>query len=248
MDHLYAIYANISSADLQEKDAVFRTPYDVNQPIESLFDQVENCVDYSAAGNTPYSLKQVIGIAFQLVYQTVLFVDDCKVWKRLNPQQKTLTEFKTFFATSHNEWRESQSTTSGAVFHSANHVQDQAVKQLYQQETVDVIANLATVTSRNRATVANLMATNSTLTSALTACQTWLVEALKDVAKLTTVIADLRKNPGAKLFNTGNWHYCWTHGYFSAHSSRDCKKPKPVHDKGATKADTKGVSTRNKPN
>ena len=33
LDHLYATYANISSADLQENDTVFRTPYDINQPI-----------------------------------------------------------------------------------------------------------------------------------------------------------------------------------------------------------------------
>ena len=45
LDHLYATYANIYSADLQENNAVFRTPYDINQPIESLFDRVENCGD-----------------------------------------------------------------------------------------------------------------------------------------------------------------------------------------------------------
>ena len=76
LDHLYATYANISSADLQENDTVFRNPYNINQQIKSLFDRVENCSDYAAAGNTPYSLKQVIGINFQLVYQTGLFVDD----------------------------------------------------------------------------------------------------------------------------------------------------------------------------
>ena len=42
LDHLYTTYANISSADLQEKDAVFRTLYDINQPIETLFDRVES--------------------------------------------------------------------------------------------------------------------------------------------------------------------------------------------------------------
>ena len=56
LDHLYATYANISSADLQGNDDVFHTSYDINQPIESLFDRVENCGDYAAADNTPYSL------------------------------------------------------------------------------------------------------------------------------------------------------------------------------------------------
>ena len=98
-DHLYTTYANISSMDLQENDAIFRTPYDINQPIETLFDRVEDCGDYAAAGNTPYSLEQFLGIDFQLVYQTSLFVDDCKSWKRLPTQQKTCTAFKTFCVT-----------------------------------------------------------------------------------------------------------------------------------------------------
>ena len=87
LDHLYATYANISSADQQENNAVFRTPCDIKQPIESHFDRVENCNDYAVVGNTPYSLEKVIGIAFQIVYQNSLFVDDCKVWKRLPTQQ-----------------------------------------------------------------------------------------------------------------------------------------------------------------
>ena len=106
--------ANISLADLQKNDSVFRTPFDINQPIETLFDRVENCGDYAAAGNTPYSLEQVLGVAFQLVYQTGLFVDDYKAWKRLPIQQRTWTAFKTFFATAHNKWQEYQNTTTGA--------------------------------------------------------------------------------------------------------------------------------------
>ena len=178
LDHLYITYANISSADLQENDAVFCTPYNINQPIETLFDRIEICGDYVAAGNTPYSLEQVLGIAFQLVYQTGLFVDDCKAWKSLPVQQKTWTDFKNFFATANNEWREPQNTTTGAEFHSVNLLQEEDTTQLYQQENVDTIANLDTSTDSNQATVATLTATNSNLTSALTACQLQLVEAL----------------------------------------------------------------------
>ena len=92
-------------------------------------------------------------------------------------------------------------------------MQEQDTTQLYQQETVNAIANLATATASDCATVANLTSTKITLTLALTACQLQLVEALQDVAKLTTALTDLNKNPSAKLSNTGNWHYCWTHGY-----------------------------------
>ena len=84
--------------------------------------------------------------------------------------------------------------------------------QLYQQETVDAISNLATATASDCATVATLTATNSTLTSALTVCQLQLVEALQNVSKLTTSLANLNKNHSAGPSITGNWHYCWTYG------------------------------------
>ena len=42
LDHLYATYANIYSADLQENGALFYTPGDINQPIETLFDRIKN--------------------------------------------------------------------------------------------------------------------------------------------------------------------------------------------------------------
>ena len=58
LDRIYTTYANISSADLQENDAVFRKIYDINQPGENLFDRVENYGGYTAAVNNPYSLEQ----------------------------------------------------------------------------------------------------------------------------------------------------------------------------------------------
>ena len=53
-----------------------RAPYDANHPVENLFDQVENDVEYVAAGNTTYYLEQVVTISFKLFFQTGLFLDD----------------------------------------------------------------------------------------------------------------------------------------------------------------------------
>ena len=38
LDHLYVMYAKISSADLQDNDARLRAPYDANLPIKALID------------------------------------------------------------------------------------------------------------------------------------------------------------------------------------------------------------------
>ena len=70
----------MSAFALQDNDKRLRAPYDSNQPFETLIDQIENAVDYASAGDMPYTPSQVIGISFQLVFQTGLFNDDCKLW------------------------------------------------------------------------------------------------------------------------------------------------------------------------
>ena len=101
LDHLYSTYANMSASALQDNYKRLRAPYDSNQPFETLIDQVKNEVDYASAGDMPYTLPQVIKISFQLVFQTGLFNDDCKLWQRQPAGVKTWTHFKEFFATVH---------------------------------------------------------------------------------------------------------------------------------------------------
>ena len=78
LDHLYATYAKISSADLQDNNPRLRAPYDANFLIGGLIDQVEGTVEYAASGNTPYTPLQVVSIAYQLLFQTGMFTNYCK--------------------------------------------------------------------------------------------------------------------------------------------------------------------------
>ena len=106
-------------------------PYKANLPIEALINQVNAAVEYAAAGNTLYTPLQVIGIAYQLIFQNGTFTDDCKQCKRQDPAYKTWTEFKIFFATAYWELRELQATTAGSGYHTANLVDHQAANQEY---------------------------------------------------------------------------------------------------------------------
>ena len=241
LDHLYSQYARISAADLQENDVSFKTAYDPNLPIETLFDQVENAVDFAAAANTPYSPEQVVATAYQLVYATGIFLDDCKIWKRRPEAYKTWGHFKIDFTLSHREHRETKVTTAGAGYQSANSV--------YQQDTVNAIANLATATAHDRQTVATLSATNSTLTLELAAANKQLVTALLDVTKLNVKLCALQAissggtNPPEPVVPK---HYCWSCGFRQTHYSSRCPNPKPGHQRAAKASDTMGGSTANK--
>ena len=237
LDHLYSQYARISAADLQDNDVALKTAYDPNLPIKTLFDQVENAVDFAAAGNTPYSPKQVVATAYQLIFATGVFLEDCKVWKRQLEAYKTWEHFKVYFALSHRELRETKVTSAGAGYQSANSV--------YQQETVDAIANLATATAADRQTVATLSATNSTLTVELTSVNRKLVTALADIAKLTLQVADLKAKTGTSGGVLEPKHYCWSCGFKQTHYSSRCPNPKTGHQRAAKASDIMGGSTVN---
>ena len=143
LKHLYATYANILPSDLQENETHFCAPYDSNHPIETLNDQVETDVEYAADGNTPYSPAEVVATANQLVFQTGLFNNNCKFWKRKADAYKTWENFRVGFANAHQEWRESQATSAcGPGFQSTNIA--------HHQDTIDAFASLAISTASNR--------------------------------------------------------------------------------------------------
>ena len=119
LNQLYCKYNRISAADLQKNDVALKTAYDPNQPIKSLFDLVEKAFDYSAAVNTPYSPVQVVATAFQLLFATDMFLDDCETWKR-NDVDKTWTNFKTYFSLDHHKFCETCTTTTSSGFAAAN--------------------------------------------------------------------------------------------------------------------------------
>jgi hypothetical protein len=241
LQHLYTEYARISASDLLANDVKFKTPYDPNLPIESLFEQIEDAVDYAAAGNTPYTAPQVLACAFQLVFATGMFLEDCKLWKRRAADYKTYPQFKLDFAVSHRELRETRTTAAGAGYQAANSV-TQSANDVHQQETADAIANFATATAHDRETVATLTATNNALTTELTAVNRKLVTALHEVTKLT---AKLGRAGGAEVLEPK--HYCWTCGFRCTHPSHECLNPKAGHKKKATKSDIMGGSTKNQP-
>ena len=177
----------------------------------------------------PYSSEHVLNIAFQLIVQTGLFLEDCKIYT-------CQSAFKAFFATTHQEWRESFITTAGAGFQSANHA--------YQQDTVDSISNLATATESDCASIAALTATNRTLYDRLATNNSKLITALQEITKIKSFLAALQRTSSSRsTCSDPNWHYCWTHVYLCIHRSRYCPSSVTGHQKTATNRDKKGGAT-----
>ena len=57
LTHLFTTYDNIIDNDLRLNDTTMHTLYDSNMPIEVLFNQIKDSMDYAAADNHPNTPK-----------------------------------------------------------------------------------------------------------------------------------------------------------------------------------------------
>ena len=78
---MYNNYANITEQELNHNDNRLKIPYDPGTPFEILIDQVEDAIEFAVAGKTPYSKKQIVNVAYNLVLSTGVFESYCKEWR-----------------------------------------------------------------------------------------------------------------------------------------------------------------------
>jgi hypothetical protein len=232
--HLYNSYGNILPTDLIDNDTCMKAPCDPSQPIELLFNQFDDAIELAAAANAAYTGPQIVAYAYNTILQIGLFTDACRDWRRRPAAQKTWPTFKADFSLAQQEMRESQTTTQGAGFHSAN----AALTADFQQQTFEALANLATATESDRSAISNLTGTNSARTTQLARTSVKLGTALADIAALRLELsASPNNNNRRNIHGDGNWshnrnrnnnnhgptvrkyfneNYCWTHGYHIA--------------------------------
>jgi uncharacterized protein YlxW (UPF0749 family) len=109
------------------------------------------------------------------------------------------------------------------------------------QDTVDVIAQLATATASDRGTVATLTTTNAKLATQLEAAQAQIAQLKDEIATLKNNIKPAWKGQRPHK-TTNNDSYCWSHGYqvAKAHMSATCNMKKSGHKDAATKSNPMG--------
>ena len=145
------------------------------------------------------------------------------------------------------KWRQEHVNTDGQPFRSANTATNS--KPEFSQKMINAIANLATTTASDQATVAKLTVTISELTTELKKTQTKLAEALKSNARLAATRTNTNKEnvrPGCGAGNPANPHYCWTHSFLCTDHSGKCPNPKARHVENAKSRYTQGGSQLNK--
>jgi hypothetical protein len=162
LTHLLTYYDMITTTELTQNYERLNAPYDPNQPIETLFQQIQDARAFAVAGGHPYGAAMIVNVAYTLVFNTGLFPDACRAWKSRAIAGEMWAQFKLDFATAHREFRLTNQTAQQLSLHSAN-MMIEKVREETMQDTVNAIAQLATATASDRRTVATLTTTNAKL-------------------------------------------------------------------------------------
>jgi hypothetical protein len=82
LTHLLTYYAMIAPPpELTQNYERLNTPCGPNQPIENLFQQIQDARAFAVAGGKPYGDAMIVNVAFTLVFNTGLFPDACRAWQ-----------------------------------------------------------------------------------------------------------------------------------------------------------------------
>jgi hypothetical protein len=242
LDHLFSTYGNITAVDLEINFEHMRRAWDPQQPVESLFKQIQDCADYSEAGGVLIGHPQQINVGYAKIFATGHFMSACRRWNEKPLAEKTWAQFKSHFAAARRQHKQMQGESAAtAGYHSANAAVGQTEDQM-AESTIGALANLATATATDRGVVATLTEANARLVQQLE-------DNSNELRELKALIKKERfEKRGQRSFTPPPNNYCWTHGYKVAntHTNLSCSFPKQGHKIEATRADNMGGSQANK--
>ena len=129
--------------------------YDPAQPIDIIFNSIDNLVEYARASEAELTQSQTINLALVILNKQRIFKDDIRVWKRKNHAYTTWTNFKHDFREAHLELQEKGGTINELGFHNANTIFNQMMARLQVDEDERVASatqHATTLSSSNQAT------------------------------------------------------------------------------------------------
>jgi hypothetical protein len=118
--HLYTTHGRLTPADVQNNNAAMKQPYNPNEPIKTLFDQIKESIDIADAAGAPYTPSQIVSILYNLIFATGMFPEACRKWRRRVTNTRTWHNFKADFAAAHQDYRDSQLTLRQSGYQSSN--------------------------------------------------------------------------------------------------------------------------------
>ena len=93
LEHLYAQYGAIVLVNLLDGEDGMKAPYDASMPIEVLFDQIEDGIEFAENASDPYTATKILRIAYNVIYKTGQFNLECYKCAQKAARDKTWEKF-----------------------------------------------------------------------------------------------------------------------------------------------------------
>ena len=239
--HLLVTYAKITANDLMLNDDRMTTPWQVGSPFETLTTQIDDGAAFALSGQVPFTDKQLVKIAYKLVYDSGPQLSlACRDWRAKPEAAKTWLNFQVFFKEAHRDISpDATAHNQGFAGYSTFITEDEA----------------AEAAELHLANMANAQATSAAQVTALTDMLRQMQQKLDtiltgNVTKAQSAPSNQRP-PGEKratFLATCNKEkrYCHTHGIAikTDHNSGNCTKKGPSHVDTATYDNRQGGSDR----
>ena len=128
---LFAIYGKVSANQLKEKyDEVASISYDITEPIDVIFNDVDNLKEIADLAGRPYSLVQMVDLGYIVIAKQPIFRFGVRRWLRRPPEDQTWQDFQDVFTIAHQELRDTEASLNEIGFQSANAIVTQIVDEL----------------------------------------------------------------------------------------------------------------------
>ena len=263
--HLFTTYGKITPQQVKAKEmATYNMHYDISQPVDTVFNTIDDLVDLADHALSPMTPQQMIDMAYVIFARQPILQQDLRLWNRRPLADRTWANMLTHF-------REAQSDLSalpsaGDIYHQqpahqANTVATMA--DLVAQRLLDAIppdapAPVATPTDHANAAFQQRDSALAAREAALLTQMTEMMSMMRSGGLPSGSSANNQRGSRNSSRGRGGRHsgrsrnsttpapraYCWSHGA-CAHSSSQCNNPLPGHQSGATFANMQGGNTSN---
>jgi hypothetical protein len=165
--HILTTYAQISQPDLDENMTDFHSSIDSGLPLAVYTRKQEKCQAFAADAGVPISDKTMITTGTKHALACGNMTLAWHEWKRCPPIDHTWPNWKTHWTAAMAKMHDINCMTAGDTAFGAN----KAAKLNQAQQMASLLNYLANATIQKNTTIENLVATNATLTKAITNIQ-----------------------------------------------------------------------------
>lgn len=258
--------ARVTPAEVhQQRQAIDKQAYNVEEEMEELFLRVQEFERFAKHGRDPITNLNMCNMTVGYIHATGHYNKACDDWWAKPDPDHTWDNLKTHFTAAEVIVRRNSTTKTQAGYHTANLIQAMRTEHQVAIDRLqhDLRQDLQVATNEFHQALRTHMQPTGTENvppnsqQALGTQTTPNATLLQEIEDLKLLVSKqewqlkLSKGKGGTPrtpFVNKNTNYCWSHGYNIAddHTSATCKRPAQGHHTDASRADTKGGTTRGK--